>query len=65
MAERLLAEVVRRMGVVFARRHVRHAQIGGLAVGLGGRERSTVSVGEEARTAWLEDTIKRTCEQPP
>ena len=29
------------------------------------REWSAVSVGEEARTAWLEDTIKRTCEQPP
>jgi hypothetical protein len=29
------------------------------------REWSTVSVGEEARTAWLEETIKRRCEQPP
>src|SRR5438874_596059 len=41
MAERVLAEVVRRMGVVFARRHVRHALIGGLAVGLRGRPRAT------------------------
>jgi hypothetical protein len=41
MDERVLAEVVRRMCVVFARRNVRHALIGGLAVGLRGRPRAT------------------------
>jgi hypothetical protein len=34
-------------------------------VGLIRREWSTVSVGEEARTAWLDDAIKRTFDQPP
>ncbi len=84
------------MANVFARRQVRHALIGGLAVGLRGRPRATkdadfilhvaavdfpglleelaregfeidlirrewsaVADGEEARTAWLEDAIKR------
>ena len=37
MAETDLVDVVGRMATVFARRHVRHALIGGLAVGLRGR----------------------------
>ncbi len=41
MDETQLTEVVRRMGVVFARRQVRHALIGGLAVGLRSRPRAT------------------------
>jgi len=41
MNETEITEVVRRMAVVFARRHVRHALIGGLAVGLRGRPRAT------------------------
>ncbi len=41
MAETDLVAVVGRMANVFARRHVRHALIGGLAVGLRGRPRAT------------------------
>jgi hypothetical protein len=41
MAEIDLVEVVRRLAVVFARRQVRHALIGGLAVGLRSRPRAT------------------------
>lgn len=41
MAETDLVEAVRRLAVVFDRRHVRHALIGGLAVGLRGRPRAT------------------------
>jgi hypothetical protein len=41
MAEIELVEVVRRLAVVFARRQVRHALIGGLAVGLRSRPRAT------------------------
>jgi hypothetical protein len=41
MAETDLVDVVGRMAKVFARRHVRHALIGGLAVGLRGRPRAT------------------------
>jgi hypothetical protein len=41
MAENELIEVVRRLAVVFARRHVQHALIGGLAVGLRSRPRAT------------------------
>jgi hypothetical protein len=41
MPEHQLEEVVRRLGVVFNRRNVRHALIGGLAVGLRSRPRAT------------------------
>src|SRR5262249_29236198 len=41
MAETDLLEAVRRIAVVFARRRVRHALIGGLAVGLRSRPRAT------------------------
>jgi hypothetical protein len=41
MAEHDLEEAVRRLAVVFDRRHVRHALIGGLAVGLRSRPRAT------------------------
>lgn len=41
MAKLELAEVVRRLAVVFAQRKVRHALIGGLAVGLRSRPRAT------------------------
>jgi len=41
MAETELVEVVRRLAVVFSRRQVRHALIGGLAVGLRSRPRAT------------------------
>jgi hypothetical protein len=41
MVETDVVEVVRRLAVVFARRQVRHALIGGLAVGLRGRPRAT------------------------
>jgi len=41
MAETDVVEVVRRLAVVFARRQVRHALIGGLAVGLRSRPRAT------------------------
>ena len=41
MAEIELVEAVRRLAVVFARRQVRHALIGGLAVGLRSRPRAT------------------------
>jgi hypothetical protein len=41
MADTDLVEVVRRLAVVFARRQVRHALIGGLAVGLRSRPRAT------------------------
>jgi hypothetical protein len=41
MNETELDDAVRQMGVVFERRHVRHALIGGLAVGLRSRPRST------------------------
>ena len=41
MVETELADAVRRLAVVFARRGVRHALIGGLAVGLLARPRST------------------------
>jgi len=41
MADVELVEVVRRLAVVFARRQVRHALIGGLAVGLRSRPRAT------------------------
>jgi hypothetical protein len=41
MVESELADAVRRLAVVFARRGVRHALIGGLAVGLLARPRST------------------------
>jgi hypothetical protein len=41
MANTELDEVVRRLAVVFARRQVRHALIGGLAVGIRSRPRAT------------------------
>jgi hypothetical protein len=41
MAETELVEVVRRLAVIFACRQVRHALIGGLAVGLRARPRAT------------------------
>jgi hypothetical protein len=41
MADTDVIEVVRRLAVVFARRQVRHALIGGLAVGLRSRPRAT------------------------
>src|SRR5947209_14340076 len=41
MAESDLIETVRRLAVAFDRRQVRHALIGGLAVGLRGRPRAT------------------------
>jgi len=41
MAETELEEVVGKMAAVFGRRHVRHALIGGLAVGLRSRPRAT------------------------
>ncbi len=41
MDELELTEAVRRLAVVFARRQVRHALIGGLAVGLRSRPRAT------------------------
>jgi hypothetical protein len=41
MNESELVDAVRRMGVVFERRRIRHALIGGLAVGLRSRPRST------------------------
>jgi hypothetical protein len=41
MVETDLVEVVEKMAKVFARRHVRHALIGGLAVGLRSRPRAT------------------------
>jgi hypothetical protein len=41
MNELELADAVRRLGVVFERRHIRHALIGGLAFGLRARPRST------------------------
>jgi hypothetical protein len=41
MPEADLIEVVRQLAVVFGRRQVRHALIGGLAVGLRGRPRAT------------------------
>src|SRR5437870_13463341 len=36
-----IVEVVRRLAIVFARRQIRHALIGGLAVGLRSRPRAT------------------------
>jgi hypothetical protein len=39
--EKELAEAVRRIAIVFERRHVRHALIGGLAVGVRSRPRAT------------------------
>jgi hypothetical protein len=41
MADQELSTAVERIAVVFARRHVQHALIGGLAVGLRSRPRST------------------------
>jgi hypothetical protein len=41
MSDTELVDVVRRLAVVFARRQVRHALIGGLAVGLRSRPRAT------------------------
>ena len=41
MDETKLADAVRRLAVVFERRHIRHALIGGLAVGIRSRPRAT------------------------
>jgi hypothetical protein len=41
MSDTELVDVVRRLALIFARRQVRHALIGGLAVGLRGRPRAT------------------------
>ena len=42
MANLELVEVVRRLAAVFTRRQVKHALIGGMAVGLRSRSRSTM-----------------------
>jgi hypothetical protein len=61
MTDDKLFEVVRRLAVVFGRRHIRHALIGGLAVGVRSRPRATkdadfiVSVPALAFPALLED----------
>jgi hypothetical protein len=63
MAETELTEAVRRLAVVFARRQISHALIGGLAVGLRGRPRATkdadfvVSVPALALPGLLNDLI--------
>ncbi len=63
MADTELVEVVQRLAVVFARRQVRYALIGGLAVGLRSRPRATKDadfiLNVPVLAFWPEDAIAR------